>query len=365
MSTAVTNRRVSWGPQAWEEARVVLDDALSVDKARLLGTTGAPAVFVVHGLLDQRANPAPDILAYNKIPTTNTSRYLFVGPCGAGAPCGTNNATKLRDKVKLFLDRWLNLNTGTTVGGPIFFTVPAKAWDHDSNATTPRIIPTDNWGTAGDGTPQVDSDGVWPPPLVATETRCFLNNGTLTAVGGCGSVSTSEAAQSITNPKPLEPYGTACACLTGVLGYSTTPGDDEFHTYTTAAVGNDGASHDRQLVGVTAFVHLSSTTTRTQVQLDAYEVPVVGGVEKPETRIWQGSAFVVPVARNQGANTVVRVVFKPGGSAWRFDQASKLRFRIASRFMDVNGAEPLAATYSIKHASPTLSGVILQWATWS
>lgn len=308
--------------QTWFDDRTVLDDNVNLDKAHLITVP----TFVVHGLLDNTINPSQAIEAWKKIPaSTPNQKYLYLGACGHGAPCATNNATALRDKLHGFLDKHLR-GSAVTMGGPVFYAIP------------PVTQASDNW--------TVQQASSWPPPeLPGSPQTLYLRAGN--ALSGTAPT-TSEAADTMTNNTWANSVGDSCA--------ATSYGTGEYVAYTST----DVASQNLKLAQVDADLTLSSSTTRLAVVADLWEVTPAG---VDVARVWKGTSFVVPTARGQAANTHVRFKFVPSGNAYTVASGNKLRLKIATNYRGYFAPEPYPGTYSIYHTSTEPSKITLHWAS--
>ncbi|HEX2038178.1 MAG TPA: hypothetical protein VHF47_00435, partial [Acidimicrobiales bacterium] len=319
------NTAVPAATTTWLDDRAIVDDDETtadgdprVDKAGLI--TDVP-VFMANSFLDGELGITTATLAYNKLATPN--KYLYLGPCGSTyahlsstdtGPClTTTNGPNLREKVHAFLDRHVKGLTATSVGGPIFYAVPP--------ASNPRS--SDNW------TVQTDSDGVWPPPG-STSTYCLGTDGGWYAAATCaeptGTVSYSNLMPTTTVPS---------------MGFCSASnyGTNEQATYTSPVLTG-------KMIGLEMDFWLLSSSTRSQVYVDVFDVDNATG---SETRIWQGTAQVVPTARNVAPLTGVHYKFKPGGNAWTLASNHKIRIKIAAAYRTGFVQELLPATYYVWH----------------
>jgi predicted acyl esterase len=324
MADAIRTRYLGLTPttttQAFIDARTVLDDDANVDKAHLITTP----TLVVAGFRDQTVNPTAQIETWKKLPTGN--KYLYVGACGHFAWCRSNDQTLLRSKVHDFLDKYLK-SSSVNLSGPVFFVTPPQS-DVDWGALT-------------------NAPG-WPPtPVPNTPQTWYLrSNNTLNQTAP----STSESADTISNPVWGSPNSVATACEP-TTGYAS----GEFVPYTTNA---SIAVQTAKLVQVEADLWLSSTTDRLQVMVDVFRVSPTN----VETRIYQGASIVVPTARGQVPGTHVRFKFRAGGSGMTFTQNDKVRIKVASHFKGRYAPEPYPGNYSIYHTTNEPSSVKLHWA---
>ena len=332
LASKYLNTTVPTATTSWFDDRTLLDDTGSVDRIADIAST--MPVFMANAFQDTEAGTTTATLAYKKL--TSTNKYLYLGACGspynqlaatAGGPCQGTNATNLRNRVHDFLDRWIAGDTTISVGGPVFWAVPP--------ATTP--LTNTNWGEA------TDPIATWPPASTSsntgTATYC-LGYSNVTGVGtihGSPCSGVVQAANDRDIGNVIEMPGLAWCT-------SSTYGATEVATYT----GTADPLTDYKLIGFEADLQLKTTTTRLQVYADLFAV--TPGTTETETRIWQGSAQVVPVVRNATPTTTVyRFKFKPSGSAWTLKAGDKLRLKVSSAYKKAFAQELLPATYTIKH----------------
>ena len=331
--------------------RMLLNDDAAIDKA---ADVNVP-LLAMHGFLDALGGvwTEPHVEAWRKL--NRTDKYLYLGSCShEDDPCLATNATRLRDTLRRFMDRHVKGETTTYVRPPgttncaqtgpcVIYTVPPK-WT--SSSSNPWTI---------DGWPEGSSPD-WPPTSgTTTETRWFQDSGSLT-----GTTPTGTGCSAAGTP-PVK--GTGCSTFANDKNYPVAFGFclgaryglNEVQSFDWVA----GAT-ERKLGRVEADLHVSSTTTRLQVNVDLYLV--TGTVpNEVETRIWRGNAQIVPVKRDGVANTPYHFVFRPGGSAWTIGAGQKLRFKVASKLAGSFAGEPLPGTYTLHHSSTYPSKVTLTY----
>jgi predicted acyl esterase len=312
----------SSGTMAWMNARTVVDDDTTVDKAHLITTP----IFVVQGFRDMLVSTENALQMYAKLPAGN--KYLYVGACvNHYNTCRSNDATYLRDKVIKFFDKYLYGST-TAVGGPVFYCVPANDYvNNDCGATA-----TTTW-----------------PPSSAFTVPLYLRGSGVTPNLNESAPTTSETAETINHPFRLTLTDEACTTTTYSAG--------EYATYTSNALTATG-----KMVSVDADLYMSSTTERMQVFVDLFEVTSTG-VEKPVWPNIPGSNTLatqivnVPTSYNTTPGTHVRFQFKPATIGYTVPVGSKLRVKIASNLRRAFPTEPLPATFSIYHSNTEPSSV--------
>ncbi|HEX2038738.1 MAG TPA: CocE/NonD family hydrolase [Acidimicrobiales bacterium] len=319
--------------KSWLDEVVTLDDDDTTadgdpvaDKVKLITIP----TFVIGGWLDgfYGIHNATFLEAYNKL--TTADKYLYMGSCGhvgvnvTGDTCHTHdtgtgsNRTRMRDKLKLFFDKYLKGAT-TSVGGPVFYSIPPVYQSSTNNAWTPT---TQTWGEATAST--------WPPTNSATYTLYLRDNGKLLTASETIAGSSKTIANDTTYPLSVN------------VCYSVNYGSTEFRQYETDPFTSPG-----KLAGFDADLWVSTTSSRLQVFVDAFVVTGSG----EEKRIWQGQR-VAPTNRNATANTPYRFVFKPGSTAWTFDTGQKLRIKVTSKFASAVQPEPGPSTLTLHH-NPT------------
>ncbi|HEX2038577.1 MAG TPA: CocE/NonD family hydrolase [Acidimicrobiales bacterium] len=330
LASKYLNTTVPAATTTWFDERTLLDDNATVDR---VGDITMP-VFMANAFLDNDVGITTATLAYNKLSSAN--KYLYLGPCGSTygqladtdlGPCRTNNKAALRDRVHAFLDRWVRVDTSTTVGGPVWWAVPP--------ATNP--FSTDSWSVA------TDAIAAWPPSTNAldayTATYCldgageWLDGACSAVLNGPGTGLQDTGNRTMSNVI-AQPGASFC--------FGSTYDSSETASYTSGA-----ANADYRMLGFEADVWLSSNTTRLQVYADLFAV--TPGSPETETRIWQGSAQALPVVRNGTAGTLYRFKFRPGGNAWTLKTGDKLRLKLTANYKKGFAQELLPATYTIRH----------------
>jgi len=311
--------------QTYINDRTFLDDNPSVDKTASLANV---PTFIVSGFLDTSVNPTVGIETWKKIPSSN--KFLYVGACGHGAQCLTGNATNIRNTVLNFMEKYLR-GSAITMGGPVFFAVPPPPLPG-----TPDNYP-DNW--------TFQQSTTWPPPEPAgAPVTYYLHSGNIMTTTA---PTTAEAADSPTNNAWANPIGDGCT--------SASYGAGEYVQYTTDTAAGPSA----KMTEMDADFYVSSTTSRLQLAVDAFEVDAMG----TERRIWKGTSIVVPTARNQTPGTHVHFVFKPSGNGNTFTMGNKLRIKVATNYKGMYAQEPYVGTYSIYHTNVEPSKIIMHFAT--
>jgi hypothetical protein len=357
-TAAVANAQTRWRQAAWMDQRTVVDDDNAVDKAHLLTST---KVFAVAGYLDGTSGTLPSIELWNRIPSSNVDKYLYLGACGANsAPCGTNNRAWLQAKVLGFLGKYLKAVSGS-LNGPIFYLVPAKA------TGTPPVVPVDNWGPGANGTPQeyAPADNkAWPPSSNSTaSTYCMDSDGlwkTYSAgtcsglVGGTRTISNRDYDTNSADTNYTDPQTAYCLYLAGYSPGYITASPTEAVSYDSGTTGGDA-----KIAKVEFDMYAHSDTSRLQVYVDLYEVKSDG----TEVRIWTGASQNVPTARHQapGSGNKVHFRFQPSGTNWTLAAGSKLRVKVASNQRNVFAPELIPGTTSLYHSATNKMLLTITW----
>lgn len=352
-STTVSSKTVTWSTAAWaaktfHDARTVLDDDDAVDKAHSITTP----IFVVHGFLDGAASTAADTEAYNRIPGSNTEKYLYLGACGAfPAPCRTNDANALQDKVHRFLDRNVRgesfqvtdtdpAHCGTS-GPCVFRAVPsATPFSTDFSAISESTAwPIGSKVTACLGWDGSSARGEW--------TTCQVAGGPPTG---------KQVARDLRNERHKR-EDPSCIVASGFAANETFEYDSATVTGSDARFGKSEAD-----------VWMSSNTTRMQVYVELRSVNASTNIE---STISQYAAVHVPVVRPTTAGTNVRMLFQPTGAAATIPVGHKVRVVIASKqiaklagysaYKRSFGQEEIPGTYTVRHTDATPTKLSLWW----
>ncbi|HEX2038423.1 MAG TPA: CocE/NonD family hydrolase [Acidimicrobiales bacterium] len=309
------NTAVPGNVASWLDERTVVHDNPSIDKAQEITTP----VFLADAFLDDGAGASMTTLAYNKL--GSTSKYLYLGACGsaygqlastASGPCKDTNATNLQNKVHAFLDRHVKGDTLTTVGGPVWWSVP------------PGVDPlgTGNWGEAS------DAIAAWPPstnPLDAYTIEYCLDGAGEWHSSLCSAVTDGTGADlQDTNDRTISNVVGASNTNPHAFCTGATYGSSEVVSYTS---GVDNTA-DYKMIGFEADLWMKSDLTRLQVYADLFTVDGAG----VETRVTQGGGSIVPVKRDGTANTLYRFRFKPVGAAWTLRAGHSVRLKIAANY---------------------------------
>ncbi|HEX2039305.1 MAG TPA: hypothetical protein VHF47_06190, partial [Acidimicrobiales bacterium] len=331
------NDTVADSTKTWFDDRAIVDDDVldtpadqdpRVDKAGLI----TMPVFMANAFLDGDAGIATATLAWNKLATPD--KYLYLGPCGSSyshlpsgtGPClSSTNAPNLRNKVHAFLDRHVRGDTTVSVGGSVHYAIPP--------ATNP--LSSDNWS--------VQTGSTWPPDG-SSSTYCIGVDGTWHDAATCAE---QTGTREISNSVTATPQTGFCV--------GSTYGATEKAEYTSPVLPG-------KMVGLEMDFWLLSSSTRSQVYVDVWDVDnATGG----ETRVWQGTAQVVPTARNVSPLTGVRYKFRPGGNAWTFAANHKIRIKITANYKSAFAQELIPATYYIWHDYYNNGAPVKVTVTWA